>query len=163
MNYGSVRQIWRYVTDLHAFFVTPRGRTILILCFLGWLAYVILSREGNPNPLRRVENADPFVWPKGCEPEALVDVMSERVRGWSDSNKFPCACASPQNEIKDWYERGLLSRSIKYKFSYYRIGNDVVGIEKRMEWSSSPICFYNTRGKAQYKNFFIVNAGEKEN
>jgi hypothetical protein len=124
----------------------------------GWLALALVILGGfyfyskrqsydNPNPLRRVETSESYIWPEGCTKE---DYKKSKIEYGS---QIPCACADPKHEIKDWYERGLSPWGEK-NIRYYRIENAAVGITQKTRFSVKN-CRNRTDNAYGYEEFFI--------
>ena len=137
---------------------TTQGR--LLLATIIGATYAISGGGGNPNPLLRVENAPPFVWPDGCSQAAIDQAVAEARGKWGGVPHIPCSCAAAENEIRDWFERGLPSYSYTSRTtpSYFRIGNNAAIITIRPKSSANPLCSYrNFDDRDGSKKFFVVN------
>jgi hypothetical protein len=131
-----------------------------IIALIPVLAIYIYSKKqtyDNPNPLKRIETSEDFVWPAGCTEAAYKASF-----GAKDYNtQIPCACADPKYEIKDWYERGLSKWGVpRNRLSYHRIGDDAVAI-KRSKWDKN-ICSNESGDAVKWEKFFVRISGDKK-
>jgi hypothetical protein len=165
MNNG--REIGGVVHQLHH--VASVGKTILGKLNTRWGLLILLAavfaypllRPRNENSYRPVQNAAPFVWPKGCSKAAFDQAIALAEKPLSEGGTgrpvVPCACFAPQNEIKDWYARGLKSygRSPDTKL-YYRIGNAAVALQRQNKFLPNSRCVYRNSTSDMDGQFFTV-------
>jgi hypothetical protein len=109
-------------------------------------------------PLRRVVDALPYVWPKGCPklpiqvypPEALNPGYSgavSRLQIWPSNRIIPCACADQTYRIIDFRKKYGLMKVGRGPAKFYRVGSDAVQISASKKVG---MCYKDHA----YENFF---------